>query len=293
MSAQPIHNALLKEKAVTLLIRREDLLVPDISGNKWRKLKYNLIAAGKQGYDTLLSFGGAYSNHIYALAAAGKKYGFRTIGLIRGEAHHPLNPTLAFATHCGMQLHYLSRQDYRKKEDPAFQAALQEQYDPHYLIPEGGTNELAVQGCAEIVTDMDREFDYICCPCGTGGTLAGMVTALQPHQTALGFSALKGGAFLEDIVAAYAGTTGGWQILHDYHFGGYAKVTEELLAFVKKFETDFEIPLEPIYTGKMLYGIFDLVKRDYFPRGTVVVAVHTGGLQGLEGLRARGIVDVI
>ncbi len=184
---QLISEPLLLEKGITLYLKREDLLQPHISGNKWRKLKYNLQAAKEQQKNTLLTFGGAYSNHIAAVAAAGQEFNFQTIGFIRGELHEPLNPTLTFARDCGMQLHYLERTTYRHKQDATFQQQIQADYPDAYIIPEGGTNNLALKGCAEIITSMNASFDYICCSCGTGGTLAGIIAGLQGQAQVLGF----------------------------------------------------------------------------------------------------------
>ncbi|WP_420806332.1 1-aminocyclopropane-1-carboxylate deaminase/D-cysteine desulfhydrase [Pontibacter korlensis] len=294
---QKLEDSLLQEQSVTLWVKREDLLHPHISGNKWRKLKYNLQEAKQQGYDTLLTFGGAYSNHIAATAAAGREYGFNTIGIIRGEEHLPLNPTLSFATSCGMQLHYISREKYRLKNEPDFLEELQRQFGKVYLLPEGGTNLLAVKGCTEIVQDIPLEYDYICCAAGTGGTLAGIVASLEGEKQVLGFPALKGGEFLqqevEELVIAYGGQSySNWQLITDYHFGGYAKIKPELIAFMEQFKQQHYIPLEPVYTGKMFYGLFDLIRKGYFKRGSTIVAVHTGGLQGNVGFKERLGVQV-
>lgn len=289
---QQLHDPLLQAQDVTLWIKREDLLHTHISGNKWRKLKYNLQEARRLQHATLLTFGGAYSNHIAATAAAGKEYGFQTIGIIRGEEHLPLNPTLAFATYCGMQLHYISREKYRQKDEPAFLEELREQYNQPYMLPEGGTNLLAVKGCAEIIEDISIDYDYICCAAGTGGTAAGIVAGLAGKKQVLVFPALKGGEFLQQEIAELALSYSGykynnWQLITNYHFGGYAKVKPELLAFIQDFRQRYNIPLEPVYTGKMMYGLFDLIRQGYFPKGSRIVAVHTGGLQGNAGFKER------
>ncbi|PRY06049.1 1-aminocyclopropane-1-carboxylate deaminase/D-cysteine desulfhydrase-like pyridoxal-dependent ACC family enzyme [Pontibacter ummariensis] len=294
---QRIQDTLLQEHSVTLWIKREDLLHPHISGNKWRKLKYNLQEAKHLQKDTLLTFGGAYSNHIAATAAAGKEFGFKTVGLIRGEEHLPLNPTLHFATSCGMELRYLNREQYRHKQDPAFSKRLSAQFGEPYMLPEGGTNSLAVKGCTEIVTDVAVDYDYICCASGTGGTLAGIVAGLDGEKQVLGFPALKGGAFLQEetaqLIISYNGKQyNNWQLITDYHFGGYAKVKPELLEFMQQFQKQHGIPLEPVYTGKMLFGLYDLIRRGYFPPNSNVIAVHTGGLQGNAGFKERLGVEV-
>lgn len=252
-------------------------------------MKYNLAAAAEQQHDTLLTFGGAYSNHIYATAAAGKRLGFRTIGIIRGEAHEPLNATLQFARDCGMQLEYIDRATYRSKSSADYISFLEKKYGRFYLLPEGGSNVLALRGCAEIIADIDQDFDYVCSACGTGATLAGIVTGLNAPQQAIGFPVLKGGGFLADEIRnflrqANVKSSAYWQLNTDYHFGGYAKTTAELWAFIEQFEKDFNVPLDGVYTGKMLFGLFDLIKQGYFAHGSRIIAIHTGGLQGNQGL---------
>lgn len=269
-------------------IKREDLADPYFGGNKWRKLKYNLIQAKAQHNNTLLTFGGAWSNHIYATAAAGKYFGFKTIGIIRGEAHDRLNPTLQFARDCGMQLEYVNRQTYRTKNSKEFTNELHQRYGDFYLLPEGGSNLLALKGCAEIVDDINIPFDIITTACGTGATLAGIITALSPNQQAIGFAVLKGADFLDKEVSRMLINSGyrsahNWHIEKNYHFGGYARSKAELLTFIRQFKSDFDIELDAVYTGKMLYGLFDLISNNTFARGTRIIAVHTGGLQGNAG----------
>jgi len=276
-----LDSPLLREKGIALWVKEDYLTHPYISGNKWRKLKYNLAEAKRQKAKTLLTFGGAYSNHIYAVAAAGKAFGFETIGIIRGEEHLPLNHTLSFARMCAMDIHYLDRSSYRKKDDEDYLSSLYERFGDIYIVPEGGTNSFALQGCQEMVEEIALDFDYLCMPCGTAGTLAGAIIGLKQGQQALGFSALKGKDFLEMEVEKLIGNNyDNWSIHWGYHFGGYAKTKKELLDFMDAFETDFSICLEPIYTAKMFFGIFDLIEKDYFKKGTSIVAVHTGGLQG-------------
>jgi 1-aminocyclopropane-1-carboxylate deaminase/D-cysteine desulfhydrase-like pyridoxal-dependent ACC family enzyme len=289
---QQLHDPLLEEQGIALWVKREDLLHPAISGNKWRKLRYNLEEAKRQQKNTLLTFGGAYSNHIAAVAAAGQEFGFRTIGIIRGEEHLPLNPTLSFATAAGMALHYISREAYRQKQEPAYLEQLARQFGQPYLIPEGGTNALAVKSCTEIVSDIAVDYDFLCCACGTGGTVAGIIAGLAGEKQVLGFPALKGGEFLnkeiEQLIKTYNGQRyTNWQLITDYHFGGYAKVKPELLAFMRQFQEQHQVPLEPIYTGKMFYGLMDMIKQGYFPTGSRIVAIHTGGLQGNAGFEER------
>jgi 1-aminocyclopropane-1-carboxylate deaminase len=284
---QHIDIPLLHEKGVQLYLKREDTIHPLISGNKYRKLKYNLLEAKAQGQYTLLTFGGAYSNHIAATAYAGHKHGFRTIGVIRGEELETQwqdNPTLRLAHEHGMQFHFVSRSDYRRKNESAFLETLKKQFGNVYLLPEGGTNDLAVKGCMEILTEADANFDYVCGSVGTGGTLAGLINASQPHQTVLGFPALKGD-FLTEEIRTFA-QNNRWRLVTDYHFGGYAKVDHQLIVFINRFKKETGIPLDPIYTGKMLFGIFDLIKKDFFPSGSQILAIHTGGLQGIPGMNA-------
>jgi 1-aminocyclopropane-1-carboxylate deaminase/D-cysteine desulfhydrase-like pyridoxal-dependent ACC family enzyme len=293
---QALQSPFLKKTGIQLYIKRDDLLHPQFGGNKWRKLKYNLIHARDNHFDTLLTFGGAWSNHIYATAAAGKHFGFNTIGLIRGEKNTPLNATLSFAEACGMQLHYVTRADYQKKNETSYLRKIRQQFGPVYIIPEGGSNSLAVKGCEEIVNEIDIPFDVICCASGTGATLAGLVSAIKaehrhPEKMAIGFSALKGGEFLSDEVTTFLhGTndynnqlTSNWHIESEYHFGGYAKINDELIHFMQAFQSQYNIALDAVYTGKMFYGLFELIKSGVFKPGTTIVAVHSGGLQGNKG----------
>lgn len=282
---QHIDLPLLREKGIQLYLKREDTIHPFISGNKYRKLKYNLLEAKKQNKNTLLTFGGAFSNHIAATAYAGREQGLQTIGVIRGEEladKWQNNPTLKLAHEHGMQFHFVSRSDYRLKNEPSFLQNLKERFGEVYLLPEGGTNALAVKGCSEILTEEDATFDYICSAAGTGGTAAGLIHASLSHQTVLAFSSLKGN-FLMDEIRTFVQHKR-WQLVTDYHFGGYAKVDQQLIAFINLFKHETGIPLDPIYTGKMLFGIFDLVKRDVFDSGTQILAIHTGGLQGIKGM---------
>jgi 1-aminocyclopropane-1-carboxylate deaminase/D-cysteine desulfhydrase-like pyridoxal-dependent ACC family enzyme len=285
---QLITNDLLQLKKINLYIKREDLNHPTIQGNKFRKLKYNLVAAKAEGKTTLLTFGGAFSNHIYAVAAAGKAFDFQTIGVIRGERIEPLNPTLAFAEANGMMLHFVTRSAYRNKYDADFTNNLKRQFGDFYLVPEGGSNTLAVKGCAEIMDEIDLGFDVICSAVGTGGTLAGLILGTKGRGAVLGFPALKGGDFLKkEVEALLKSESKNWQLMTDYHFGGYAKFKPELIDFMNDFKKQFGIQLEPIYTGKMLFGIFDLIKNDFFKPNTTIIAIHTGGLQGVEGFNKR------
>lgn len=288
-----INHPFCIEKQVELSLLRLDLIDYYRGGNKYFKLKYNLEEAKRQGKKTLLSFGGAYSNHIAAIAAAGKAANFSTIGIIRGEEQLPLNPTLAFASSCGMQLHYVSRESYRQKNEAAFLNTLKKDFDDFYLIPEGGSNLLAVKGCTEIL-DGITDFDTVCCACGTGATLAGIILSLSKNHKAIGFSSLKGAAFVNadieafivDYTMQYAlnkKQTISWELNTHYHFGGYAKTNPDLILFKKNFERQQGIVLDYVYTSKMMYGIFDLIAKNYFPPQTKILAVHSGGVQGNAG----------
>ena len=289
---QQLNDCLLRKKDITLVVKREDVLHEHVSGNKFRKLYYNVIEAREKGYDKLLTFGGAYSNHIAATAAAGKELGIKTIGVIRGEElgenlKQTLqeNPTLRFAVSQGMQLHFVSREAYRQKTEPEFIENIFQLFGKFYLVPEGGTNELAVKGTEEILTPEDEAFDYICSAVGTGGTIAGLINSSKPHQKILGFPALKEN-FLHRNIAKYT-QTDNWELVRDYHFGGFAKIDKKLVDFINMVNALHNLPLDPIYTGKMLYGIIDLIKKDYFPKGSKILAIHTGGLQGKAGMNIR------
>ena len=264
-----------------ITIKRLDLVHPQISGNKFFKLKYNLLAAQQQCYKKLLTFGGAYSNHIAATAYAAQCFGFESLGIIRGEelASKPLNPTLSTAQQFGMQLQFVSRENYRLKQSPDYLAQLQQDYPDYYVIPEGGTNPLAIQGCQEILNAQDREtYDLICCAVGTGGTMTGLIEASSTHQHVLGFSALKGD-FLTSEVQQLTHKSN-WQITDQFCCGGYAKTTPELLQFIQAFEQNYQIPLEQVYTGKMLMGVFELIQQGHFSAHSRILVIHSGGLQG-------------
>jgi 1-aminocyclopropane-1-carboxylate deaminase len=281
-------NIVLKNNNTTLDIRREDLIHPFVSGNKFRKLKYNILEAKKQGKTTLLTFGGAFSNHIAAVAFAGKENGFKTIGVIRGdeiESKINENPTLKFAKNCGMQFEFISREDYQNKNDNNFSNELRLKFDDFYLIPEGGTNELAVKGCSEILSLDDSKYDFICTSVGTGGTISGIINSSFNHQKILGFTALKGG-FLQKDISKFA-VKENWQLIEEYHFNGYAKVSDELIQFINDFYLETKIPLDPIYTGKMVFGVIDLINKNYFPKKSKILLIHTGGIQGINGMNEK------
>lgn len=282
---QEILLPLVKEKNIRLFIRREDTIHPLLSGNKYRKLKYNLEAAKEGGYSRLITFGGAFSNHITATAFAGKEQGFTTVGIIRGDElkdSWKLNPTLALASELGMQFKFVSREVYRTKNESNFTTQLLKEYGTSYILPEGGTNALAIKGCQEILTKEDAHFDVICSSVGTGGTLAGLIKASGPNQQILGFAALKGDFLQKDICSFVTKTN--WELLTGYHFGGYAKISETLITFINDFKNETGISLDPVYTGKMMFGILDLVRSGFFKEGSKILAIHTGGLQGINGM---------
>ncbi|MGZ3863689.1 MAG: 1-aminocyclopropane-1-carboxylate deaminase/D-cysteine desulfhydrase [Bacteroidia bacterium] len=282
---------------VKLWVLRLDLLGFYEGGNKYFKLKYNLEEAGKQGAKTILTFGGAWSNHLAAVAAAVLNSGQETvnskqphvIAVVRGEEPEKLSDTLRFCKERGIQLHFVSREEYRRKSDPAYIEELRKKFGDFYLLPEGGSNEMAVKGCREILDLINIDFDFIACPVGSGGTLAGITSGLRLNQKALGFVAIKGGEYMEGVVEKLLPTTlnsetKNFKLIYDYHFGGFAKTTPELLAFKKDFEKKNGFGLDYVYTSKMFYGLFQMINNGYFKEGSAIVAVHTGGLQGNKGV---------
>ena len=289
---QQIQLPILEEKKLELFIKREDLIHPFVSGNKFRKLKHNLFAAKNQQKETLLTFGGAFSNHIVATAVAASLNGFKSIGVIRGEELGKdlektlaTNATLREAHKSGMTFEFVSRTAYRNKSSQEFRNQLKEKFGNFYLIPEGGTNNLAVKGCEEILTIEDSKFDYICCAIGTGGTISGLINSAKKQQQVIGFPALKGD-FLQEEIQKYTSKEN-WHLETAYHFGGYAKYNEDLIRFINQFSTENKILLDPIYTGKMVFGILDLIEKNYFPENSKILAIHTGGLQGIDGFNQK------
>lgn len=270
-----------------VLLKRDDLIHPEITGNKWRKLKYLLADARSVGASTLLTFGGAYSNHLRAVAAAGRVYGFRTIGMVRGE-ERPYNAVLAAAERDGMQLHYLDRATYRRKTDPMVVNVLRRTYGDFYLVPEGGTTEFAFPGCRELVEEITTPFDVIVCPVGTGGTLAGVAAALPAGRKALGFSVLKGARSLESDVrslqrAAVGRVVHNWSIDHRFHCGGFARRSPALDEFLDDFDRRHGLRLDHVYVGKMLLGLVASIGEGAVAPGSTVVAVVTGGASDASG----------
>lgn len=288
---QPLILPITQEKNIEIWVKREDLNHEIISGNKLRKLKYNLIEAKKLNHKQLLTFGGAFSNHIVATACAGYENGFQTVGVIRGnelgdnlEKTLAENPTLQQAHSFGMQFEFVTRTQYRDKYNEAFVQSLHKKYGDFYLVPEGGTNALAIKGAAEILTEISyQQYDYICSAMGTAGTISGLISASLPHQKVLGFSALNAVDFLEKTIESYTKNRN-FELFIDNRFGGYARYTDELIEFINYIKQNCEIPFDPIYTGKMLFRLIELVKQDYFKPGTKILAIHTGGLQGNNGI---------
>ena len=280
---------------LTVRVKAEYLNHPLVSGNKWWKLKYNIQQAVESGLDTLLTFGGPYSNHIYATAAAAREAGLKSVGIIRGEVVN--NPTLQFAADCGMELNFVTREDYRKKSTAESIFHYRKKYPTALILPEGGTNRNAIKGVREFANEILSKinFDYIVLPVGTGGTIAGLIEGLPETKTVIGVSALKGN-FLETEVKtllnpSVATRMARWQILNDYHAGGYGKVTDELLQLIVEIETTYGLPLDPVYTGKAMRAMLKEIESGRFPKGSEILFLHTGGLQGrtthLDNFRER------
>lgn len=296
IALQQLTHSLLEEKSVQVLVLRLDQVHSEVSGNKFFKLRYNLEEAKKLGKKAILTFGGAFSNHIYATSSAAHLYGFQSIGIIRAEDADLNNPTLAHAEKMGMQLHFVDRESYRQKNSPEFRQGLKDQFGDFYLIPEGGTNELAIEGTKEILTGLDADFTHFCISIGTGGTFTGLAASLKSHQTLIGFSSLKG-EFIHQEIANLLETNkiqpkGLLEIKTEYHFGGYGKHKPELIDFMSRFYNEFKIPLDPIYTGKMVFGLWDLIGKDHLPRGSRILLIHTGGLQGNAGFTSKTGIEL-
>ena len=298
---QIINDPLIARSGVTLCVLRLDQYDSHLSGNKYFKLKYNIQRARELGARQLLSFGGAYSNHIHALAMAGQQQHMETIGIIRGQQTLPLNSTLQDASDAGMSLQFVSREQYRQRHHADYLQQLQQQYPGAYIIPEGGSNLLGVKGCMEIVDHIQHamnngavgisDYDTVIMPCGTAATLAGVAAAAADKQV-LGIAVLKNADYLAGEVREYHQGLGGvdgnnWQLIHDYHGGGYAKLSYKLAVFIENFQQRHAITIEPVYSGKMFYALYDLLEQGYFAPGSNIVAIHTGGLQGLRGMQNK------
>lgn len=270
-------------KKVRLFIKREDLTHPEISGNKYWKMFYNVkkYLEKEVSERKIITFGGAFSNHIAAAAALGKEFGIETLGIIRGdelENNWQENPTLSLAHQNGMTFRFVTREIYRDKE--TLMKNLQEEFPESLVVPEGGTNENAVEGIQFMLNEETQDFDYLCSAIGTGGTLSGISKFAEEHQKVLGFKAVKDES-LEKRILNFSKRQN--FTIFDASDGGFGKITDENIRFINKFYQDFGIILEPVYTGKMLRKIFELIEEDYFPENSKILAFHTGGLQGIKG----------
>lgn len=271
-----------------IVIKREDLIHPRVSGNKFRKLKYIFQEIKEKEVSALLTFGGAFSNHLAATAYAGKNNGVHTIGIVRGdEWERKINEsaTLNYCVTQGMELHCVSRDIYTQKEQAPIVSKLMNKMLGLRIIPEGGTEPLAVKGCLEILESEDHDFDVICSSVGTGGTLAGLINSSNYNQNLIGFNALNNTEIVQTIEELT--NKNNWFIENGYTFGGYAKIKPNLISFMNDFYQQYKIPLDPIYTGKMVFGIFDLIKKNKWPWGKKILIIHTGGLQGLQGMNTQ------
>lgn len=291
---QELIHPILDEKGIQLFVKRDDLVHEEIMGNKWRKLKYNLEEATTLQKKSILTFGGAFSNHIYATAAAGLEFGFKTIGIIRGdELHSESNETLRFASDKGMELHFVDRATYRRYREN--HESIASSYPDSYILPEGGTNELAIKGCKEIVREIPTDFDIIALPVGTGGTFSGVLAGVNSRQHVVGVSSLKG-VFMENevrrLLTRYQINNPNYQLETGFHFGGYGKTTGQLIDFINWFKEEFSISLDPIYTGKCFFAVWDMINNDKFEKNIKIVLLHTGGLQGILGINRKNQIII-
>ncbi len=292
---QELHESLFEEKGVRVFMLRDDLLHPGISGNKWRKLKFNVLDVAAKKLDTLVTVGGSHSNHIAAVAASGKEFGFKTIGLIRGYEAYRNNPTLKQAAELGMEVRFLDKAQYEEL-DGVHLPNLKQEVGEFYFVPMGGGNELGTKGSMEIVNDIPQNTSHIAVACGTGSTLAGIHLAACQEQTCLGFPVMKNGGFIRDEVNEFQknfpNPVAKLELVTDYHFGGFGKMKPELITFINEFYQKHQIPLDGIYTGKMMFGLYELIEKNHFPTGSIITAIHTGGVQGNKGLMERYFVSL-
>jgi 1-aminocyclopropane-1-carboxylate deaminase len=300
---QSINHRLCAEHNISLDVKRLDMLHPLVNGNKWFKLKYNLERTLASDHRTLVTFGGAWSNHIHATAAAGALSGVRTIGIIRGEEPKQLSTTLQFAKEQGLELHFVSRLDYEERNTEEFKAWLHDRYGSFHLVPEGGSNYYGVNGCMEILSDSDMQnYTHIACACGTGATLAGMLISAKSNLAFIGFSALKGGDFLHDEVVKHIEYflmdrtlaeeyRSQFTIETDYHFGGYGKWNDQLVSFIQRIEHEHQLPLDQVYTGKALFGLLQRIEKGLLPAGSKILFIHSGGLQGRLGCAPLSLLN--
>lgn len=285
---QRLEHELLQRRSVELSVLRLDALDQCLGGNKWFKLQAYLRDARSLGYMRLLSFGGAWSNHLYALAAAGQRFGFSTIGIVRGERPVGLNPLLADLQSMGMQLVYVSRSEYRRRNEAAYLDQLRAQFGPCYVIPEGGAGALGVQGAANMLpVSLRNVYDVFALACGSGTSAAGLISVLPGSAQLCGFSVLKDGGTLQRAVATMApNAQASWRIESRFAGAGFARASSELVRFMDAFSASTGVPLEPVYTGKLFMGLFTLIEQGDFAASTRILALHTGGLQGLRGMQA-------
>jgi len=284
-----IKDIRLKARHIRLFIKRDDLIHSEVSGNKWRKLKFNLVNATDNKYRTLLTFGGAYSNHLLAVASAADYFKLKSIGAVRGdELNAQSNPTLKRCHELGMKIIFISRKDYKKKEEERTITFFQDKFPEAYLIPEGGHNQWGAKGCEEIINEIKIPYDYIITAVGTGTTLAGLINKAAKNKQLLGIPVLKGENYLEGMIDELIQVKkNSWQLIHDYHFGGYGKFNDLLIQFINRYKTEHGIQLDPIYTGKALFGVYDLIEQGFFPSESKIIYVHTGGVFGIKGFNER------
>lgn len=293
--SQPINQKLdlatFASAKISVHLKREDMVFPLASGNKWRKLKYNLAAFKASEANALLTFGGAFSNHLAAVAAVGANHGIATMGIVRGEelAHKPLNPTLATCQRNGMQLFFVSREEYRQKEESKTVLGLKNSHGTLYVLPEGGTNALAVKGCTEILTPEDATFDTICCAVGTGGTLAGLAASCKAYQHIVGFQVTKD-ASIPNRIRTFT-SHDNWTLVQHPLQRGYAQVSRPLVAFARDVLQQAGVLLDPIYTAPMLFQLVQMIKDDTWTFGKNLLLIHTGGTQGILGFNTRSTLQ--
>ncbi|MCZ4409361.1 pyridoxal-phosphate dependent enzyme [Cryomorphaceae bacterium 1068] len=300
---QDVPSAFLNEKGIRLTIKRDDLIHDEVSGNKWRKLKWNIDNALQSDRKTILTFGGAHSNHIAATAAAAQLHGLRSIGIIRGEEVDLNNPTLRKARENGMEIHRVSRSEFREIEDRDYIESLRHHFGPFYLIPQGGQNHYGVQGCSEIMSELTKDYDRIFVACGTATTLSGMALANKARAEIYGVSALKGGDFLIETVKYYVKKTfndleteedilAKIHLITDSHFGGYAKIKPELIHFMRNFAEETGVKLDPVYTAKTGFAMFDFAKKIDLLKTENWLLIHSGGMQGIPAMEEREAIKI-
>jgi 1-aminocyclopropane-1-carboxylate deaminase len=287
----PIHqiqHQLFDEQGLKVFIKRDDMIHPIMSGNKWRKLKYLLKQAHAENKAHLVTFGGAYSNHLLATAAAAAKFGFKSTGFVRGEEVN--NDTLFLCRLHGMNLIFTDRESYRDKPTLFKRNFVND--NNVFFIDEGGASALATRGCSELIDELPETYDHIFCACGTGTTAAGIINGLSERKLSTqlhGIPVLKNGEFLRAEIDNFLERPSAYHLHTHYHFGGYGKVNDELIKFVKQFVAKTGILIEPVYTGKMLYALYDLAAKNYFRPGSRILAIHTGGIWGLLGMKDKFI----